>query len=93
MKLPIEKKIQKRKNVKAGQNNNQHHNHNNNNNNNVNLGRCCSHCGTNNTPEWRRGPNGFVSLCNACGLLYRKGVQFDLTHEVPLKMAISRLLN
>ncbi|GMY16147.1 putative GATA transcription factor 22 [Fagus crenata] len=29
-------------------------------------------CGTNNTPMWRKGPLGPKSLCNACGIRYRK---------------------
>ncbi|KAF8926620.1 hypothetical protein BGZ47_002619, partial [Haplosporangium gracile] len=30
-------------------------------------GRCLS-CDTSDTPEWRRGPDGARTLCNACGL-------------------------
>jgi hypothetical protein len=33
--------------------------------------RCLS-CNRMNTPEWRRGPNGARTLCNACGLHYAK---------------------
>jgi hypothetical protein len=29
--------------------------------------RACASCGTTNSPEWRKGPNGTKSLCNACG--------------------------
>ncbi|KAK6456753.1 uncharacterized protein RJT20DRAFT_1340 [Scheffersomyces xylosifermentans] len=32
----------------------------------------CSQCHAGNTPEWRRGPNGSRTLCNACGLFYSK---------------------
>jgi len=32
----------------------------------------CYHCNTTQTPEWRRGPNGANTLCNACGLKYAK---------------------
>ena len=32
----------------------------------------CQHCGLRETPEWRKGPDGFRSLCNACGLFYSK---------------------
>ncbi|OAQ35678.1 hypothetical protein K457DRAFT_132369 [Linnemannia elongata AG-77] len=34
-------------------------------------GRCLS-CDTSDTPEWRRGPDGARTLCNACGLHYAK---------------------
>ncbi|KAI8973265.1 hypothetical protein BDF20DRAFT_823510, partial [Mycotypha africana] len=34
-------------------------------------GRCHS-CNISETPEWRRGPNGARTLCNACGLHYAK---------------------
>jgi len=32
----------------------------------------CQQCGSDDTPEWRRGPYGSRSLCNACGLFYGK---------------------
>ncbi|SCU81328.1 LAFA_0C04104g1_1 [Lachancea sp. 'fantastica'] len=32
----------------------------------------CAHCSTTTTPEWRKGPYGKRSLCNACGLFYKK---------------------
>ncbi|CAO3685388.1 unnamed protein product [Rhizopus stolonifer] len=32
------------------------------------LGHTCHSCGTTETPEWRRGPDGARTLCNACGL-------------------------
>jgi len=32
----------------------------------------CSMCGVTKTPEWRRGPTGDHTLCNACGLQYAK---------------------
>lgn len=34
-------------------------------------GRCHS-CNRIDTPEWRRGPDGARTLCNACGLHYAK---------------------
>ncbi|KAK4031885.1 hypothetical protein C8A01DRAFT_51182 [Parachaetomium inaequale] len=34
-------------------------------------GRCNS-CNRVDTPEWRRGPDGARTLCNACGLHYAK---------------------
>ncbi|OJD28815.1 white collar-2 [Diplodia corticola] len=33
---------------------------------------CCSRCGTVESPEWRAGPDGPKTLCNACGLKYAK---------------------
>jgi len=32
----------------------------------------CVKCGTTKTPEWRKGPQGRNTLCNACGLRYKK---------------------
>lgn len=32
----------------------------------------CNHCGSKNTPEWRKGLDGNRTLCNACGLFYSK---------------------
>ncbi|CCH59695.1 hypothetical protein TBLA_0B08790 [Henningerozyma blattae CBS 6284] len=32
----------------------------------------CFYCSKTSTPEWRRGPQGNRTLCNACGLYYRK---------------------
>lgn len=32
----------------------------------------CTECGADKTPEWRRGPCGPRTLCNACGLRYAK---------------------
>uniref|UniRef100_K4AJE4 GATA-type domain-containing protein n=1 Tax=Setaria italica TaxID=4555 RepID=K4AJE4_SETIT len=37
------------------------------------AGRRCRHCGTEETPQWREGPEGAATLCNACGLRYRSG--------------------
>lgn len=34
--------------------------------------RCCTSCGAQNSPEWRKGPNGIKSLCNACGLRFSR---------------------
>src|SRR5690606_40498577 len=30
----------------------------------------CLSCGTDDTPMWRRGPQGGNTLCNACGIKY-----------------------
>ncbi|KAI9014804.1 hypothetical protein BC832DRAFT_546523 [Gaertneriomyces semiglobifer] len=32
----------------------------------------CRQCGTTQSPEWRKGPFGPKTLCNACGLAYSK---------------------
>ena len=32
----------------------------------------CTDCGTLDSPEWRKGPNGPKTLCNACGLRWAK---------------------
>lgn len=32
----------------------------------------CEGCGITETPEWRRGPSGKRTMCNACGLQYAK---------------------
>ncbi|MED6112284.1 hypothetical protein PIB30_060261 [Stylosanthes scabra] len=34
--------------------------------------KCCSDCKTTKTPLWRGGPAGPKTLCNACGIRYRK---------------------
>ncbi|XP_043707441.1 GATA transcription factor 1-like [Telopea speciosissima] len=33
----------------------------------------CLHCGTEKTPQWRAGPYGPKTLCNACGVRYKSG--------------------
>lgn len=33
----------------------------------------CVHCGSTETPLWRAGPDGPKTLCNACGVRYKKG--------------------
>lgn len=35
--------------------------------------RRCSHCGVQKTPQWRAGPKGAKTLCNACGVRYKSG--------------------
>ncbi|KAI9266947.1 hypothetical protein BY458DRAFT_556396 [Sporodiniella umbellata] len=32
----------------------------------------CKDCGTTSSPEWRKGPQGAKTLCNACGLRWAK---------------------
>lgn len=36
-------------------------------------GRKCLHCNTDKTPQWRAGPMGPKTLCNACGVRYKSG--------------------
>ncbi|KAF8048346.1 hypothetical protein N665_2556s0002 [Sinapis alba] len=35
--------------------------------------RICTHCETTKTPQWREGPCGPKTLCNACGVRFRSG--------------------
>ncbi|XP_038876782.1 GATA transcription factor 5-like [Benincasa hispida] len=35
--------------------------------------RRCSHCGVQKTPQWRTGPLGAKTLCNACGVRFKSG--------------------
>lgn len=35
--------------------------------------RRCSHCGVTKTPQWRSGPLGAKTLCNACGVRFKSG--------------------
>ncbi|KAJ1967933.1 hypothetical protein H4R35_006569, partial [Dimargaris xerosporica] len=34
----------------------------------------CESCKTDSSPEWRRGPSGHKTLCNACGLRYSRSL-------------------
>ncbi|KAI9299829.1 hypothetical protein BJ944DRAFT_41371 [Cunninghamella echinulata] len=43
-------------------------------------GRCHS-CNISETPEWRRGPDGARTLCNACGLHYAKLARKQVEQE------------
>ncbi|GLT30646.1 hypothetical protein SLA2020_054370 [Shorea laevis] len=38
--------------------------------------RRCSHCQVLKTPQWRTGPLGAKTLCNACGVRYKSGRLF-----------------
>lgn len=38
--------------------------------------RRCSHCLVQKTPQWRTGPNGAKTLCNACGVRFKSGRLF-----------------
>ncbi|RDX70080.1 GATA transcription factor 2, partial [Mucuna pruriens] len=35
--------------------------------------RRCSHCASEKTPQWRSGPMGPKTLCNACGVRFKSG--------------------
>lgn len=35
--------------------------------------RKCSHCASEKTPQWRTGPLGPKTLCNACGVRFKSG--------------------
>lgn len=37
------------------------------------MTRRCVHCGATKTPQWRAGPAGQKTLCNACGVRYKAG--------------------
>lgn len=41
----------------------------------------CHQCGLEETPEWRRGPTGSRSLCNACGIYYMKLLRKFTPHQ------------
>ena len=45
----------------------------------------CTDCGTLDSPEWRKGPNGPKTLCNACGCMYiyplKKIPAFEFSRE------------
>ncbi|GJN07345.1 hypothetical protein PR202_ga25169 [Eleusine coracana subsp. coracana] len=34
--------------------------------------RACTHCSNTETPQWRAGPRGPGTLCNACGIRYKQ---------------------
>ncbi|KAK1435031.1 hypothetical protein QVD17_00786 [Tagetes erecta] len=42
-------------------------------NNRQRQGRKCTHCLSQKTPQWRAGPKGPKTLCNACGVRYKSG--------------------
>ncbi|KAL4386544.1 hypothetical protein GQ457_09G006370 [Hibiscus cannabinus] len=43
------------------------------NGNSESSGRKCLHCASEKTPQWRTGPLGPKTLCNACGVRYKSG--------------------
>eukprot|EP01115_Flamella_aegyptia_P010605 TRINITY_DN47214_c2_g1_i1.p1 TRINITY_DN47214_c2_g1~~TRINITY_DN47214_c2_g1_i1.p1 ORF type:complete len:87 (-),score=6.06 TRINITY_DN47214_c2_g1_i1:119-379(-) len=44
--------------------------------------RNCSVCKTKETPQWRNGPDGKKSLCNACGLHFIKMIKKERMVEI-----------
>jgi len=56
----------------------------------------CRLCGETQTCEWRRGPDGYKSLCNACGIHYAKIVKKEESAQVyykPKALNLNMLLN
>lgn len=55
----------------------------------------CRACGETKTCEWRRGPDGYKSLCNACGIHYAKIVKKEeliSASYIPKSIGINNLL-
>ena len=42
----------------------------------------CTNCSTHQTPQWRCGPQGPRTLCNACGVRYKKGLPMEVRHSL-----------
>jgi len=56
----------------------------------------CRLCGETQTCEWRRGPDGYKSLCNACGIHYAKIVKKEESAQFsykPKSVNLNMLLN
>ncbi|KAG0211537.1 hypothetical protein BGX28_007761 [Mortierella sp. GBA30] len=50
----------------------------------------CSYCDSTSTPQWRRGPDGPSTLCNRCGILWRRGLILqDKPHPLNAQTAVS----
>ncbi|GAA5858593.1 hypothetical protein JCM5353_000388 [Sporobolomyces roseus] len=56
-----------------------------------NIGRSCQNCGRTDSPEWRSGPTGPKSLCNACGLRWAKVQKINVPGGSPGSSASSSL--
>ncbi|XP_020253987.1 GATA transcription factor 5-like [Asparagus officinalis] len=58
--------------------------------------RKCKHCGVSKTPQWRAGPTGPKTLCNACGVRYKSGRLFpeaSLGWRISLRIDVFRLVS
>jgi len=56
----------------------------------------CRSCGETETCEWRRGPDGYKSLCNACGIHFAKILkkeEKEQTNYTPKRVNLDMLLN
>lgn len=54
------------------------------------AGKKCQHCGVTETPQWRRGPSGKRTLCNACGVKWSSGrLHIPAIHSSPLFFSVS----
>lgn len=51
----------------------------------VQEGQTCLGCNATSTPEWRRGPMGPRTLCNACGLVYAKLIKKRFRETLNMK--------
>ncbi|WCJ34832.1 GATA transcription factor 29 [Euphorbia peplus] len=47
----------------------------------IDINKTCKICSTNDTPMWRKGPLGPKTLCNACGIKYRKEAERKRARE------------
>lgn len=59
------------------------------------IDRKCLRCGTSDTPEWRTGPYGSKTLCNACGLYHyklvkKKGILFANNELLKYKIVLDK---
>lgn len=53
----------------------------------------CTQCRLENTPEWRKGPEGSRTLCNACGLFYLKLTKRFGTRQAGTIMKVKKSRN
>jgi len=53
----------------------------------------CRSCGATKTPEWRKGPDGKNTLCNACGLRWKKKDPTLIIPQSVDKLSISTIIH